>query len=240
MKRTMKCIRFEVSRIVPSMLIFLAIYFGCYLLFFLLFCVAPGSRQGSGNFNMSFAAMIYFFVLLCATYTNFTNNLAIFGNTRSQIYASLAATSIGFSVVLSILSLVSDAMSDVLLRLAHIRSVTISSILYGGINLFETFLFVFCMLLLVSGVSLFYGSLSYRFGRTFKLVFWVAFGVIAMVLANVGEAFHFLDAIADAFKWYVGYGMSFGCEQASLHFAVTGALFALVGYLLARRQPQIA
>lgn len=238
MNRTLKCVKFEFSRLLPSIAVFLGIYITCYLLLIILFATTSGS-SGSTNMNLCFPAGIFITIYLMAIYKNYYNNLMMLSNTRRAILNSMFIVSGIISAVFAILSLLSDYLNAGLGKLIGFRTIVFLDMAYGSTSLFEKLLFFFSMMLTLCAFALLYGALEYKIGKVFKVIFWVTFGFLWMLIPLVQRLNLVADAIA-AFKWYFGYGVSYGILHMSLHFLVTAVILGAITYLVARHQPQKA
>lgn len=240
MNRTLKCVKFELSRAIKSVAIFLGIYITAYILLTILFSVVSRT-EGTSNMVLIFAVSIFISVLLMATYTNFFNNLMMFGNTRQTVLSSMFIFSAVMSAGLAIISLLSDYLNMGIGKLLNLLPINFSLSManYKNVNDFETLLFYFALLFCLCMFSLLYGALEYKIGKMFKVIFWVFFGFM-WTFFPVFVSLNFLPTIISFGKWYVGFGVSFGILHASLHIFITGLIFAGITYLVARRQPQRA
>lgn len=238
MNRTLKCTKFELSRLLTSMGVFLGIYIAAYLLMMILFANTSGN-SGTTNMNLCFAAGIFITVVLMATYKNFYNNLMMFGNTRQSIINSMFIISAMISVTFAILSLLSEYLNTWLGKILAFSTSSLLNMIYGRVNDFEKLLFFMTMLLALCTFALLYGALEYKIGRIFKVIFWVAFGFLWMLIPII-QRLNIVTQVVNALKWYFGYRMSNGILHVSLHFFVTAVILGGITYLIARRQPQDA
>lgn len=240
MSRTLKCVKFELSRSIKSLLIFLGIYIIAYILLTVMASVVSHS-EGSSNSALIFGVSIFISVLLMASYKNFFNNLMMFGNTRQTILSSLFIFSAILSAGLAIISLLSDYLDLAIAKPINFLPIILTSRIVGyrDANDFGTLLLYFTVLFCLCMFALLYGALEYKIGKMFIVIFWVFFGFM-WTFFPVLVSLNFLPTIVGFGKWYVGFGVSLSILHASLHIFVTGLIFAGITYLVARRQPQRA
>ena len=236
MNRTLKCAKFELSRLLPSISIFLGIYIASYLLLIVLLATTSGS-SGTTNMNLCFAANIFIAVFLIATYKNFYNNLLMFGNTRQSIINAMFIISVMISIGFAALSLLSEYLNTWLGDLFSFPTSSMFKLIYGQVNDFEELLFFMTMLLALCAFALLYGALEYKIGKKFKVIFWVSFGFL-WILIPIFQRFNIVTQVINAIKWYFGYGIRDGILHVSLHFFITAIILGGITYLIARRQPQ--
>lgn len=236
MNRTLKCVRFEISRLIGSVLAFILIYAAAYL-FLVVLLSSSTDGDSTTNMNIFFAAGIFLFVCLVSLYTNYYNNLMIFGTTRKTILISLFITSGLLAAVMALFSVLSDSLNTALGETLRFESTSFLTTIYGNHNVLESFLFYFTCMLAGCAFALLYGALDYKVGKAFRAIFWVLFGVMWFVVPLL-QYLNALSFLFDAVKWYFGYQIQNGLAHTSLHFSVTALLLGAATYLIARRQPQ--
>lgn len=236
--RLMKCTRFTLSRNARGTGIFLIIYAVSYLLILILLYSLASVNSGESNTNMNLCipAAFYLFIATAVTYGGHFNSLLMFGNTRRAILGSFFLSSAAISLGLAVLSLLSDPLNLALSYVFHFKTNSFLDMAYGASNVFEKLFFFFALLFLISCLALLYAAFSYRFGRWFRILFWVIFGFCLML--PTCYAGHSLHRIMQLIQWYFGYDADNGILRCSLHMFGTAALAGIGTFLLARRQPQ--
>jgi hypothetical protein len=238
MNRTLKCVKFELARLLPSTGIFIGIYCFFYLLAIILYFGSSGFHSdSSSNMNFCFAAAIFAPIVLMVLYKNFTNNLVMFSNARQSVLNSIFISSGLLSAGFAVLSLLSDCLNTAIGGLLGFHAEKFLTMAYGQTNPAEQLLFFFTLLLTMCTFGLFYGVMEYKIGRVFRLIFWFAFVLIWMVIPII-QRFNAIEAILKAVNWYFGLNRANGILHMSLHFFITALLFAGIVELIARRQPQ--
>lgn len=241
MKRITDCFRFQLVRSRRMIVIML----GYYLLFYGFFLAiskldASGIKNTSLNFYFITIAVIFSFVLSIVSYVGFFNSLLLFGNTRRTIFASQALHGVFLAALFAVLSLLSDIFNPWLGGVLHFRSYQfISQLVYpavreaslSGALLWS--LWYFALLCCLMAVGLVYGTLMYKFGKTFMVVFWVGFGFLFSFFSILISG-QFGKTLIKALKWY--FAAQGSMAAASLHFLATAVLLGAVAWLIARRQ----
>lgn len=242
MKRMFNCFRFQFARSRWMLLIF----FGFYLLFYVAFLAlyyssVPGDKSGFFSFNFINVGAIFCFVSVGVTYVGFSNSLLLFGNTRRSIFCSEMLHGAIVSALFAAVSVASDLFNPWLAGILHFHTLqylqliypTVSSATVSGVLLW--LLWYFSLLCCLSGAALIYGTLQYKFGKIFIVVFWAGFGFLFSFLQILVFG-RFQKVLTQAINWFFSCGRSNGIATASLHLLVLGAVFAGIAWLLARRQ----
>lgn len=239
MNRLFKCISFQMYRFFKSALTFLGIYIA---IFFIVVLMLTNSNA-TGSFNSSFfiAGSIFIFVSVISSYKITFNYLMMFGNTRKNIILSSFVTYILFSAFFSIVSILSELMDSMVTKaFHHFSNFSILSILYkSNTNWVSEMVWFMALFILISSLSMLYGSLAYKFGKIFSTIFWVGFGLSWMLLpvfASVNGQSTFFNAI----KAYFCAGDPNGILLAPVNFIISAVIFAAITYVISTKQPQVA
>lgn len=240
MDRVFKSVKFELRSLLKSTVVFLVIFTAFFLFFSILFS-APSVRTGDRIFGMdiTFAAMIFIFVCLVVSYGSFFNNLMMFGCTRKNILSSLYISSVILAAFFSILSLLVSYLNVAMSNLLNFQTGSTLNVMYGSPSGAASLFFIFSSMLALCGASLLFSSLSYKFGKTFRIVFWVGFAFL-WFLVPLAQRFNLVSAIVNAIKWFFGLGYQNGIIFGGLHLIVLSVILGGATYLVARRQPQKA
>jgi hypothetical protein len=240
MKRTLKCVKFELTRFLATTGVFLGLYCFFYLMMIALYLGSEGLNDDSAsNMNFCFAAAVFAPIILMIVYKGFTNGLMMFGNTRQTILNSLFISCGVISAAFALLSLLSDYVNAFFGKICGFKADIFLNAAYGPTSIAERLLFFFTLLLTVCAFGLFYGAMEYRIGRAFRLIFWLVFVLIWMVTPVV-ERFNAEPTLLKVINWYFGLSRANGILHMSLHFFVTAVLLGGVVELVSRRQPQNA
>ena len=239
MKRTLKCVKFELSSLLTSTLIFLGFYLVINLFVLLIMGLSAGKSQTVSE-NFVFSAVIFLFISINVVYKSQYNNLMMFGNTRKTIiitkFGTIALVTAGYAVI----SLLTEYMNVFISNQLHFKILDGLSLIYGsGINDGEKLLWFFALLLFSTGIALLYSTLNYKFGKAFKLVFWGAIGLMS-VFSSLLSIASVRSALLRWLKLFFSYGMENGIILSALNMLVIALVLGGFSYLIARRQPQNA
>lgn len=239
MERAIKCLKFQSRRLLISTAVLTAIYIAIYIFTIVLITVIDSFGE-TGTTNMSFfcVAFIFAFISISVTYKDTFNNLLMFGNTRQTILNSFYLCAVAFSATLAILSELGELLDA---GMSHVFKPIAASVLvqiYADLNAPQTLLWLFTLFLMLVMFALVYGALRYKFGKIFKIIFWVGFGLLFMLLPVASSSSGY--SIGKALKAFFGYGLSGGVYWCSLHFFIVAAVLGVILWLIARRQPQNA
>ncbi|MFT9056983.1 MAG: SPW repeat protein [Ethanoligenens sp.] len=230
MERIWKCAHFALARIWKSAVIITIIYFAFIIgLTTLINAVTPDGPKTVQSSLILFV-VIYTFFFMYSLYKNMWNNLLLFGNTRTTSFGGILLATLCADAAFAILSVLSDGFTVVWSRVMHFTGGSIYGILDPQASPIQGVWYYFCLLFAVSCFGLLYGTLFYKIGRAFHAIFWIAFATFW----SVGIPLCSKPILAAAASWYTGYHH---IAAASLHALITGAVFAVIAYLLARRQP---
>jgi len=110
--------------------------------------------------------------------------------------------------------------------------------IYQDSNWASELLFIATLFILLLSFSMLYGSLAYKLGKVFVIVFWVAFGISFVsfpIIANIYD----LTFILKAIELFFCLGVPKGILLAPINFILLALIFSALTYLLSRRQPQV-
>ncbi|MDR3644172.1 MAG: hypothetical protein P4M02_03760 [Clostridia bacterium] len=244
MEGTMKCILFELKCSVKSILRFFVIFLLFYIVALALVFALSTQNVGNGTSSAFFIAFfMYLFFSVSINYTTHYNFLMMLGNPRSVILKSQFVAYAAVSVGAALISVVFDFISPPLISLAGSSYYDLIGMLYHTGNLAVHFIWFLALYIMASSVSLFLGSLRYRFGRIFTRIFWIGLALLMMLVPSLLRLLERYDAVivlVNAVKAFFGYGVNGGIFFASLNFAIVAALFGAATYLMGRRQELIA
>lgn len=242
MNRVSKCLYFQNKNMVKSTLIFMLYYTMISLFLLLLPVIFKDLRIGGSNFNSGFymAAAIFAFVYVIASYKETFNYLLLFGNTRKTIFISSIVTNTAMSLLLAVISLISTFVEAPIANWFGYDSIgtDLLDFIYQSNSWASKLLFIAAFLILLAAFSMLYGALSYKLGKVFTIVFWVAFGV-AFVSLPIVAANSKLNFIIIAIELFFCLGVPKGILLASINFILLALIFSSLTYLLSRRQPQV-
>lgn len=240
MERLSKCFKFNFWIVLKSTIVFTLIYLAVYIIMILSTALQPDAQSHVNNTSFGFAASIFIFVLYSVIYSGSFNSLLLFGNTRRVIVSSVFLSGVAFSALLAVLTSLTDQLNLLLANAFGIKAYKIVDFIYSQpMNFAEEALWFFGFLLLCVAFGTFYGSLKYKFGKTFVIFFWVAFGLSFTFLPLLIGA-KILTIIKDAFFFFFAYEKAGGALLAPLNFTVLAIVFAAITWLIARKQPQNA
>ena len=236
MKRISKCLGFEIKYMSRSTLVFLGIYFGIYLLLAAVILISRLHGDSASNVNTSFyvAGGIYIFAFVASSYKPLFNYLMMFGNTRKSIILSSFIAYAALSAAITVVTLISLFLDNFLIIITRNNGFDLLELMYpGGVNTGMEFLWFLAFFLFVSSLAMLYGSMIYKFGKGFIIVFWIAaFSLLILGPINTGSAY--------LFRFFFRLDSANGILLAPVNFILTAVIFGAITYLAARRQPQEA
>ncbi len=243
MERTLKCLRFELHRSARMV----AICIGFYALFFILFLVMElTARRGmDGNYyNYYFFTVAVFFIFAAVAfpYGGLSNSLLLFSNTRRAIFAAGVLNAAVLAAGLAVLSVISDLFNPWLNGMLHFKSMQFLTLIYPGVaetgaGILLWLFFYFAALLALAGLGLVYGTLQYRFGKRFTIVFWVGFGMLCGVVPGIVVSLFPAQARWAASAFFA-VGRTSSLPLASLHLLILALVCTGIAWLISRRQEQ--
>lgn len=234
MKRIGKCLKFELYYLGRVTLGFLGSYFVIYFTIMCLALLSPKVIVG-GSFNSSFAiaGAIFTFIFITTSYKMLFNNLLLFGNTRKNIMISSFVAYFALSVVTAAVSVMSAYLEGTLVR----SNVNFFNALYPqNVNAATEFIWFLAFFVFISICGMLHGSLSYKFGRVFKIIFWVGISFIIMFLPLLID----LKAIVNILSAVFRVGSTNGIFVAPLNMLAATVILGAITWLAVRRQPQNA
>ncbi len=242
MNRLSKCIYFQNKNMLKSILIFMFYYTAIYLFVLLLPVIFSVLGTDDRNFNSGFymGAAIFAFVYVIATYKGTFNYLLLFGNTRRTIFLSSIVTNTVMSIFLAVISAVSPFLEKPLVKLFGYNSMDFKllNFIYPDSNWASELLFLATLFILLLSFSMLYGSLAYKLGKAFVIVFWVAFGISFVSFPIIADIYN-LTFILKAIELFFCFGVPNGILLAPVNFILLSLIFNALAYLLSRRQPQV-
>lgn len=241
MNRLAKCINFQFKNMAKSTVIFLGVYTAVSLALLLMFLNLDGSKSNSSiSSGFYIGGAVFAFVYVIANYKAMLNYLLMFGNTRKNIFLSSAITSIMLSILLSVVSILSLLIEEVLSKTFHYNnSGNLISFIYNGSNKASEFLWFATFFIMICSFSMLYGSLAYKLGKVFVTVFWVCFGISWMVIPMLA-GMNGISMLITAIKAYLCFEVPNGILLAPVNFIITAIIFNATAYMISRRQSQIA
>jgi hypothetical protein len=234
----LKCARFQLEKFIAVCIMFVLIYYAIILLGFTLNYFLGG--HSSGTANMFFIPCCFFiFFSLSSMYKQNFNHLLMMSNTRKNILGSFFISTAVTALLFAAFSLISQLIDKALSYLFVIPQIDILSGLYKNINYFSDFVWVFSTLLLVSAFAMLYGSLRYKFGKKFVIIFWVLFGLSFNLIPIVIEL-KLVPFMINIFTMFFSLNNENGIYFSSLNFTILAIIFGIATYLIGRRQAQRA
>lgn len=242
MNRISKCIYFQNKSMLKSTLIFIFYYTIVCLGMFLLPVIFSELKVGGTSFNSGFnmGASVFAFIYVIASYKEMFNYLLLFGNTRRTIFLSSIVTNIALSIILAVVSAISPYVESTITKLFGYNNTNVKllNFIYPDSNWASELLFVTALIILLTSFSMLYGALSYKLGKIFIIVFWVAFGV-SFIAFPILAAMYDLTIILNAIELFFCLGVPNGILLAPINFILLSLIFNALAYLLSRRQPQV-
>ena len=230
MSRIAKCLDFELKYLGKGTAAFLVIYFSIYL--FLTISLNTGNSRFESNSSFIIAGTIYAFVYIASSYKQQTNYLLMFGNTRKSIVLSSFISYAALSVLFSIISMISAYTDKTFAAINGNNTQDIFDLLYPGESILARFVWYVSFYVMTSAFSMLYGSLAYKYGKTFMIAFWVGLGFLLFFLPTVNNPKNLVDALGIFFR----VGNAGGGYLASVNFLITAVLFGAGSWIAARRQ----
>lgn len=241
MNRISKCLRFQLKNMLKSTFWFVVIY--SLVVFALISPVLLFSDGAAGSFNTSLytGAAFFAFIYVISDYRASFNYLMINGNTRRTIFLSTTAANIIMSIVLAVLSFLYNFIDEFVLT-------KLSNSAHENTSLFQLFYpnavkamelpYMAALFILITGFSLLYGALAYKFGKYFITIFWVGVGLMfaAIPLSSSASGISLLTLIGK-FLWL---NHPHGMLLASVNFLIAALVFNAAVYLISSRQSQTA
>lgn len=243
MNRVSKCLYFQNKNMLKNTFLYVLYYTLAVLLLMLLPIIFKGLRIGGnayGKSNFYLPAGIFTFAYIVSTYKETFNYLLLFGNTRKTIFISSIVTNTAMSLLLAVISLISTFVEAPIANWFGYDSIgtDLLDFIYQSNSWASKLLFIAAFLILLAAFSMLYGALSYKLGKVFTIVFWVAFGV-AFVSLPIVAANSKLNFIIIAIDLFFCFEASNGILLASINFILLALIFSSLTYLLSRRQPQV-
>lgn len=234
MERTWKCTRLVLARLWKSAVTVTILYFAFVIAITIILNAAAPDGIKTTQSSLVFFAFIYLFFALYSLYKNIWNNLLLFSNTRKLAFEGILLATLCMDAAFAVLSILSDRFTILLGGSMHFKTGSVYGLLDPGTSPGGGLIYYFGLLFAVSGFSLLYGALLYKIGKTFHIIFWIAFGIFWSVGVPLCANTRLLTTAA---AWYLGYR---NILLSSLHLLITGGIFTGIAFLLARRQPQRA
>lgn len=242
----MKKILFNIRYRINNQLTWIAWYLPIYILvmflvyFILINTNIINSNSGSIGYRLWSAVIFQFAVSL-----KFKEDFDLFitlSNSRLEIFQSLLGIVFSFSTFFTILILAEHLIIDYLnnfLGLHNIKDIFHYFAPYSTENLFVQFIFFLLLSTCCSVFGLLSGSLFYRFGKKFTLVFWLIFASIPLVFLPLllwpfSENNHLPVTITSLSKFLT----SFNVLAASGYLFVITTILSIITYINIRRLPQ--
>lgn len=242
MNRVSKSLYFQNKNMLRNTLLFVLFYAAASIFIISLPVIFKGLRIGGTNFNSGFymGAAIFAFVYVISVYKETFNYLLMFGNTRKTIFISSIITNTAMSIILAIISAISPHLEKPVIKLFgyNYSNINLLNLIYQDSNWASELLFYAALFILLTSFSMLYGSLSYKLGSIFIVVFWVAFGISIISFPIITEINN-ITFILRAIELFFSLGVPNGILLASVNFILTAVVFNALAYLLSMRQPQV-
>jgi hypothetical protein len=242
MARILKCFHFQTKNMIKSALIFTLSYIAVCLGIISITMISDEVRISSFSSGLYIGALIFVFVYSAAGYRATFNYLLIHGNTRKTILISTTAANTVLSVIMVILASLSMAFDSLVTKLAggtEELKISLIGIMYPDSSTVSSILFMVTLYIMVTAFSTLYGSLAYKLGKVFIIVFWVCFGLSFIVVPMSGGSdgsFSLLNLI----NGFLCLQKPNGIWLASINFIIAALLCSAAAYLISSRQPQTA
>lgn len=162
----------------------LAIYFTIIFVVFYALIQTGLVGKSEGSLVYRIWSLVIFQFVISAKFKEDFDFFLTFSSTRREIFYSLASVGIVNSVIISVIIVLEKIIVDLLnvtLGFKNIIDPFHSFAPYATDSLFSLFFFFLTLSIVSTFLGLLLGSLSYRFGRLFRLLFWAITSIIFLV-----------------------------------------------------------
>lgn len=166
------------------------------------------------------------------------NFLLTMSNTRKNIFTALITNSLMFSVLFSVYIMLEKILVDSINQAMGFFKIVdpfhyVSPYRVEGVLLPFMFFLGLCLFASVSGTL--FGSLFYRFGKTFTLVFWLVFSAVPFLILPL---FLFYGDVKANWVALISFLRNFSVPEATLNLFIFTIIAAGAAWLNIRRLPQ--
>ena len=214
--------------------------FTLFLTFYLL--IATGVvNSGEGSLVYRMWGLIFFLIAISMRFKEDFEFLQMMSNSREMIYRSFLTTGAILSMLFSTLIVIERFIVDHLNEMLGFRNIVdpfhfISP--YMTDSTMQQWLFFFTLFLAFSVFAIMMGSLFYRFGKLFTLVFWLVLSALPTIflpmflwmVSQQGDLSEYMQAIAAYFRY-------FDLSLASGVLFIIVLFFGIAGCINIRRLP---
>ncbi len=192
-----------------------------------------------GSFFYRIWGILFMVLAVSLRFKEDFNYLLTLGNTRLKIFQTNMVFNTGLSVLVALVVLIEKLVVDKLNIILNYRNITdffhlISP--YSTNNILLQFLYFLSLSILISMAGFLIGTLFYRLGNKFTIVFWVVVsGVLPLVILLYVSYFHQrgeLETVIYDIKIYL---QSFNLLKSSMFYLLFGAFAGLGAYFNIRR-----
>ncbi len=221
-------------------------YLGIYLLTMLLVYGAlietSVISENDGSLIYRIWGSVIFLFAISIRFREDFNFLLTLSNTRRDIFLAYLGTALVFSAIFSGLILLERVIVDHLNQVLGFHNITDPLHLfapYAVNNLFLQFVYFLTLCFFCSVTGIFLGSLLYRLGKKFTLLFWLVFSAIPMIIMPIllwtlhqrRELTQYMAALGNTLK-------NFNVITGSAVLLTLAVIFSAAVWLNLRRMPQ--
>jgi hypothetical protein len=198
--------------------------------------------ESSGSLMYRLSGSIIFMFAISIRFREDFDFLLTLSNTRRNICLALLGTGLGFSAFFSGLILLERVIVDhfnQILGYHNINDLFHSFAPYASDNLFLQFLYFLMLSTCCSFAGVLLGSLFYRLGKKFMLVFWLAFsGIPAIILPMMLWTQHQQGELTQSMKSLGVFLNTFDVLSATGVLLVVTLVFGIAAYWNIHKLPQ--
>jgi hypothetical protein len=199
-------------------------------------------NNSSGSLVYRIWGLVLFQFVISLRFKEDFDFLLTMSNTRKEIFQSLLGVAIAFSLLFSALIVLERVSIDALngrLGYQHTTDPFHSFSPYVTSNPFSQFLFFSLLTSCCSIFGLLLGSLFYRLGKMFRLIFWLIFFSILIIylpllLWSLYQSNHLSQVVTSSGAFL----MNFNLLAGSGYLLLLVIIFTLAAYLNIRKLPQ--
>lgn len=220
----------------------LAIYFTIILVVFYALIQTGLINKSEGSLVYRIWLLVFFQFSMSVRFKEDFDFFLAFSNTRKEIFYSFATVGVTYSVLISGIIVLEKIVIDFLNGWLGFQNVVDPFHFfapYASDNLFLLFLFFLMLSILTTFLGLLLGSLFYRFGKLFRLIFWIAiFFISAIYLPLLMWSYYQENRLTAVFSSMGEFFGGFNVLASSGYLLLIAIVLGAAAFLNMRRLPQ--
>lgn len=242
MKKIQSNIKFRMSYLFNWLSWNLAIYLTVIFVVFYALIQTGLVNQSEGSLVYRIWGLVIFQFVISAKFKEDFDYFLTFSNTRKEIFYSLASVGVVNSAIISGIIVLEKIVVDFLngwLGFKNFVDPFHFFAPYATDNIFLLFLFFLALSILVTFLGLLLGSLYYRFGKLFRLIFWVViFFISAIYLPFLMWSYYQENQLTAVFSNMGEFFGGFNVLASSGYLLLIAIVLGAATFLNMRRLPQ--